>query len=163
YGFPESHAASFALISYADSYLKCHFAPEFTCALLNAQPMGFYTPSTIVEDARRHGVEIRAIDITRSQWDCTLEEGAVRMGIRYVKGLGENDWKKISAAQPFSSMDDFARRTALDERILTALAEADAFAAFDATRRAALWKAQGLGRAQPLPLDVDREAQQSFP
>src|SRR3989442_7757966 len=94
YGFPESHAASFALISYAAAYLKCHYPAEFTCALLNAQPMGFYSVATIVEDAKRHGVTIMPIDVCHSQWHCTLELAedhtwAVRMGLRFVKGLGE--------------------------------------------------------------------------
>ena len=99
YGFPESHAASFALIAYVTAWLKCHYHAEFTCALLNAQPMGFYAPATIVEDAKRHNVIIRPIDVQVSEWDCTLEpcEGsaggfAVRMGLRYVKGLAEIDW-----------------------------------------------------------------------
>ena len=105
YGFPESHAASFALIAYATAWLRCHYPAEFTCALLNAQPMGFYSPATIVEDAQRHGVEVLPVDVQRSDWDCTLEPRrrhgrlgqraarrsrfAVRMGLRYVKGLGE--------------------------------------------------------------------------
>ncbi|MFB3819853.1 MAG: error-prone DNA polymerase, partial [Candidatus Methylomirabilales bacterium] len=103
YGFPESHAASFALISYATAYLRRHYLPEFTCALLNAQPMGFYAPATIVDDARRHGLAVRPIDIRVSRWDCTLEpapEGfALRMGLRYVKGLGEADGTAILAAR----------------------------------------------------------------
>ena len=102
YGFPESHAASFALIAYATAWLKCHYPAEFACSLLNAQPMGFYMPATIVEDTKRHRVVVRSIDIQTSDWDCTLEpcgesvgELAVRMGLRYVKGLGENEWERI--------------------------------------------------------------------
>ena len=96
YGFPESHASSFALIAYATAWLKCHHPAEFTCALLNAQPMGFYAPATIVEDAKRHRLVVRPVDAQASAWDCTLEPCpesaggfAVRMGLRYVKGLGE--------------------------------------------------------------------------
>ena len=105
YGFPESHAASFALIAYATAWLKCHYHAEYTCALLNAQPMGFYTPATIVEDAKRHGLVMRSIDIQASDWDCTLEPCAesnggfaVRMGLRYVKGLGDAGVARESSA-----------------------------------------------------------------
>jgi error-prone DNA polymerase len=154
YGFPESHAASFALIAYATAWLKCHYPADFACALLNAQPMGFYTPATIVEDAKRHNVTVRPIDVTVSDWDCTLEpclqsagSFAVRMGLRYVKGLGEGDWKKISQARsaaPFDSLDDFARRTQLDDGILGKLAEGGAFESFDVARRHALWNMRRL-------------------
>src|SRR5690606_8642253 len=110
YGFPESHAASFALISYATSYAKCHFPAEFCCSLLNAQPMGFYSASTIVGDAQRHGVEVRPVDLCHSSWDCTLEpidtaslderqwKFAVRMGLRFVKGLGEREKARLEQA-----------------------------------------------------------------
>ncbi|HEX4461107.1 MAG TPA: OB-fold nucleic acid binding domain-containing protein, partial [Polyangia bacterium] len=166
YGFPESHAASFALLSYAGSYLKCHYPAEFTCGLLNSLPMGFYSPSTIVEDAKRHHVEVRPVDVTRSQWDCTLEQTdsgfAVRMGLRYVKSLSEAEWAPIAAAAPFTSVEDFARRTKLNERSLSALAEADAFAGLQADRRAVLWQAHGLGHAPPLPLAVETEPHVSF-
>ncbi len=159
YGFPESHAASFALIAYAGLYLKCHYPAAFTCGLLNAQPMGFYAPSTIVEDAKRHGVEVRPIDIVASDWHCTIEEGALRMGLRYVKGLGESDGKRIEETRPFTSLDDFARRTELDERKLTALAQAGAFGD---DRRGSLWSALGLARSEPVPLAVDGEAAPEF-
>jgi error-prone DNA polymerase len=173
YGFPESHAASFALIAYATAWLKRHYPAEFACALLNAQPMGFYAPATIVEDTRRHAVLVRPVDARASAWDCTLgpcpeSAGgfAVRMGLRYVKGLGEGDWRWIEQARraaPFVSLADFARRTGLDEGALTALAEAGAFEGFGLTRRAALWEILGLlrARALPLPLDV-HEATPAF-
>ena len=165
YGFPESHAASFALIAYATSWLRCHYPDVFTCSLLNAQPMGFYTPATIVDDAIRHGVEVRPVDVTASDWDCTLEPGpdrragfAVRMGLRYVKSLSEErDWRRIEAARserPFESLADFSRRTRLDDRVLRRLAEAGAFAPFEGRRRTALWAAQGLGPASETPLPV---------
>ncbi len=166
YGFPESHAASFALIAYATAWLRCHYPDVFTCSLLNAQPMGFYTPATIVDDAVRHGVEVRPVDVTASDWDCTLEPGpgdaeearSVRMGLRYVKSLSEErDWRRIAAARaerPFASLADFSRRTRLDDRVLRRLAEAGAFAPFEGRRRAALWAAQGLGPAAERSLPV---------
>src|SRR5574337_756260 len=155
YGFPESHAASFALIAYATAWLKRHYPAEFTCALLNAQPMGFYAPATIVEDAKRHCLIIRPIDAQASAWDCTLEPCpqstggfAVRMGLRYVKGLGESDWKRIEDARriaPFTSLTDFARRTGLDKGTLAALAEASAFEGLGS-----------FGAAQDRPFDTVR-------
>ncbi len=136
YGFPESHAASFALIAYATAWMKRHHPDVFACSLLNAQPMGFYSPATIVEDARRHGVEIRPVDVRHSRWDCTLEpaergpaRSAVRMGLRYLKGFGARHGERIEAARgerAFASVEDFARRTGLDQGALTRLAEAGA-------------------------------------
>ena len=168
YGFPQSHGASFALIAYASGYLKCHHHPEFTCGLLNAQPMGFYAPSTIVDDAKRHGVEVRPIDVTVSNWDCTLEvcspgpaaspwPHAVRMGLRYVKGLAEDDGRRLvqaRAAQPFQSLDDLIRRTRLDAGSLVELAESGAFEALGVDRRAALWDARALARRRDIALPV---------
>jgi error-prone DNA polymerase len=166
YGFPESHAASFALIAYATAWLKCHYHAEFTCALLNAQPMGFYASATIVEDAKRHNVIICPIDVQLSEWDCTLEpcdgsagDFAVRMGLRYVKGLGETDWESIAGercAASFASVDDFVRRTTLDEGVLGTLAEAGGFDGFDIDRRIALWEVRRLARArdESLPISV---------
>jgi error-prone DNA polymerase len=149
YGFPESHAASFALIAYATAWLRCHYLAEFTCSLLNAQPMGFYLPATIVEDAKRHGVLVRSIDVQVSDWDCTLETCtdsaggfAVRMGLRYIKGLGESDWQRISHtrhARSFESLEDFVQRTDLSESSLSLLAEAGAFDGLGVDRRTALW------------------------
>ena len=104
YGFPESHAASFALLAYASAYLKAHHAAAFICALLNNQPMGFYHPFTLVKDAQRHGVRFRPVDVTRSDWICTMEEGAVRLGLRYVAraaaGGGGADRGRARAARP---------------------------------------------------------------
>jgi error-prone DNA polymerase len=176
YGFPESHAASFALIAYATAWLKCHYPAEFTCALLNAQPMGFYSPATIVEDAKRHSIVVRPVNVRESLWDCTLEscpesDGgfAIRMGLRYVKGLGENDWRRIEQARRAApsafdsssgqaSLADFVRRAALDEGILGALAEAGALEGFNLDRRAALWELRKLVRTReeslPLPSRV---------
>jgi error-prone DNA polymerase len=149
YGFPESHAASFALIAYATAWLKCHYPAEFSCALLNAQPMGFYAPATIVEDAKRHGVVVRPLDAQASDWDCALEECAgsaggfaVRIGLRYVKGMGERDWRLIARARRaggFASLADFVRRVKLSEDLLATLAEAGAFDSLSIERRDALW------------------------
>ena len=149
YGFPESHAASFALLVYASAYLKHYYAPEFTAAILNAQPMGFYAPGTLVEDARRHGVEVRPADLTCSQWDATLEPRAiptaspkvipqaapqhvaaapaVRLGLRSVRGLGAAAREKLERALvegAFTSIEDVVQRTGLDRRALRHLAEA---------------------------------------
>jgi error-prone DNA polymerase len=164
YGFPESHAASFALIAYATAWLKCHYHAEFTCALLNAQPMGFYAPATIVEDAKRHHVIVRPIDVRVSEWDCTLErsEGstggfAVRMGLRYVKGLGESEAESIGRARRvalFTSVDDFVHRTTLDEGVLGTLAEAGAFDGFNVDRRTALWDVRRLARTREESLSL---------
>jgi len=173
YGFPESHAASFALIAYATAWLKCHYPAEYACSLLNAQPMGFYTPATIVEDAKRHGVIVRSIDVRTSEWDCTLESCrdsvygfAVRMGLRYVKGLGEREWQRIAEArgrEPFAALQDFARRTGLDEGSLSALAEAGAFDSLGIDRRTALWDVRRLARMQKESLSLPaRERRPGF-
>ena len=183
YGFPESHAASFALIAYATSWLRCHYPDVFTCALLNAQPMGFYAPATIVDDARRHGIDVRPVDVTCSDWHCTLEPGgempappargrvgggeaagpakprfAVRMGLRYVKGLSRpRDWVRIETAReqaPFESVGDFVARTGLDEQMSSRLAEAGALAGLQDRRRDAIWQVRGLVRTREPVLPV---------
>ena len=203
YGFPESHAASFALIAYCTAFLRCHYPAEFTCSLLNAQPMGFYSPATIIGDAQRHGVTVLPIEIAESEWDCTLvplsgpaqtvsehsaaaprsnghsmsargdnERGAVgrtvhqrpqtetrrdpqqhsqpqlavRMGLRYLKGLSRSQWLRITtarAARPFDSVADVVSRSGLDERTLGHLAESGALARFSQQRRSALWQVRG--------------------
>jgi len=153
YGFPESHAASFALIAYASAWLRCHYPAAFTAALLNNQPMGFYHPATLVKDAQRHGVRIRPVDVARSQWDCTIEiEGAVRflrLGLRYVRGLREEAGRAIVAERekaPYAGIDDLARRVGvLRKDEMATLAEAGALnflrAAAPLHRRDALWHA----------------------
>jgi error-prone DNA polymerase len=165
YGFPESHAASFALISYATSWLRRHYLPEFTCTLLNAQPMGFYEPATLVDDAKRHGVTILPICINKSEWDCTVTpdhlstgQFAIRMGLRYVKQLGVREREKIGAARvlrSFASLDEFVTRTRVNERALTALAEAGAFEVFGFARRDALWEVRALIRSGHAALPVE--------
>src|SRR5205085_4547681 len=112
YGFPESHAASFALIAYSSAYLKCHYLAAFMAAMLNNQPMGFYSPATLVKDAQRHGLKVKPIDVTKSAWLCTLENGAMRVGMRYVKGLRESAASAIVEERrraPFASVDDLVR------------------------------------------------------
>jgi error-prone DNA polymerase len=156
YGFPESHAASFALIAYGSSWLKCHHPDVFACALLNAQPMGFYAPAQIVADARAHGVAVRGVDAMRSAWDCTLEP-ELRLGLRLVKGLAEAEAARLIAARPFTSIGELWRRSGLSPAALRALAEADAFACLGRDRRGALWDIAGLPAA-PLPLFAAAEA-----
>ncbi|MBL8998532.1 MAG: hypothetical protein JNL44_14560 [Gemmatimonadetes bacterium] len=172
YGFPESHAASFALIVYASAYLRHYYAPEFLCAMLNAQPMGFYAPGTLIEDAKRHGVKVLPVDVTRSRWDHTLEPGAgrhtapmVRLGIRSVLGLGGNARARIEAATPpFTTISDFVHRTKLDRRALRTLAEAGAFDAFveeeppARRRRVALWRVLEAEREGAGPLALFPES-----
>jgi error-prone DNA polymerase len=160
YGFPESHAASFALIAYASSWMKCHHPEVFCAALLNAQPMGFYAPAQIVRDARDHNVEARPVCINASRWDCTLEPMAdeafaVRLGMRMVRGLSNANAATLLAAradQPFASVDDLWRRAGVPIAALVQLAEADAFLEdLGISRREALWQIKGL-RDEPLPL-----------
>jgi error-prone DNA polymerase len=144
YGFPESHASSFALLAYASAFLKAHHPTAFYAALLNNQPMGFYHPATIVKDAQRHGLTIQPIDITRSDWPCTMEAASIRLGLRYVKGLRESAGRAIVAARrerPFVSLADLARRSGLARDELMTLAATGALDALNGTRRAALWHA----------------------
>jgi DNA-directed DNA polymerase III PolC len=168
YGFPESHAASFALLVYASSWIKCHHPGIFACALLNSQPMGFYAPAQIVRDAREHGVAVRPVDINASCWDNVMEPDgkgglALRLGFRQIKSLREEDgsWLVSARGNGYRTVEDVWRRAGLTARTLTILAEADVFAALNMSRRAALWAAKALIPAEPLPLfsgDMDGEA-----
>ncbi len=159
YGFPESHAASFALIAYASSWMKCHHPDVFCAALLHAQPMGFYAPAQIVRDAREHGVEIRPVCVNASRWDSTLEPAngrflAVRLGLRMVKGLSNAQAANIVAGRgdrQFGSVDEVWRRTSVPPAALQLLAEADGFLGMGLDRRSALWAIRGL-REEVLPL-----------
>ncbi len=158
YGFPESHAASFALIAYASSWMKCWHPEVFCAALLNSQPMGFYAPAQIVRDAREHGVEVRPVCVQASQWDCTLEPGgdgfAMRLGLRMVRGLAEADAARIVAARgetPFARVEELWRRAGVPASSLARLAQADAFQVLGLSRREALWAVKAL-RDAPLPL-----------
>ncbi len=158
YGFPESHAASFALLVYVSSWLKCHYPAAFACALLNNQPMGFYAPAQIVRDARTHGVEVRPVDVNTSDWDCTLEPAdggavALRLGFRQIKDLHETDAEVLvgTRGSGYLDMADLGRRTGLGRAALEVLARADAFGSLNLSRRQALWAARGLDDT-PLPL-----------
>jgi error-prone DNA polymerase len=158
YGFPESHAMSFALLVYDSAWLKCYEPAAFTCALLNSQPMGFYAPAQLVRDARAHGVEVRAVDACVSGWDSTLErradgEPALRLGLRLVKSLSQSGVTRLLAARaqrPFASVPDLATRAALDRGDLEALAAAAALASLSGNRHLAFWEVAA--RERPLPL-----------
>ena len=157
YGFPESHAASFALIAYASAWMKCHHPAVFACALLNSQPMGFYAPAQIVRDAREHGVRVLAACVNASRWDSTLEEGDLRLGLRMVKGLANARAADIITHRgevPYTDMADLHRRSGVPIAALERLAEADAFQSIGLDRRAALWAIRGLSDL-PLPLFDD--------
>jgi error-prone DNA polymerase len=165
YGFPESHAASFALIAYASAWLRAYHNAAFTAALLNNQPMGFYHPFTLVKDAQRHGVSFRAVDVTRSAWDCSLEDDAVRLGLRYVAGLRAAAGKSVLTARdasPFASLQDLADRTELRRDELQRLAEVGALNAFGLTRRSALWQVERASRPRG-PLFDGTEAEDASP
>ncbi len=160
YGFPESHASSFALLVYASSWEKAHFPAHFACAVINSQPMGFYSPSTLVRDAQKHGVEVRDVSVVHSDWDCTLEaaseksniqssypgaQRALRLGLRLIKGVGEPLGQRIESERKqwaFGSLDDFMRRVAPKKDEVEALAEAGALEALVGGRRQALWQAR---------------------
>ncbi len=166
YGFPESHAASFALLVYASAWLKCHHPAVFACALLNSQPMGFYAPAQIVRDARDHGVEVRPVCVNASYWDNVLEPDgrgglALRLGFRQIKGMRQDDADWIAAARGNGYRDVAAvwRRAGTPPRLLARLAEADAFASLGLDRRTALWQAAALGGDAPLPLFAGIEAE----
>ena len=159
YGFPESHAISFANLVYASAWLKHHYPDVFCAALLNSQPMGFYAPAQLVQDARRHGVEIRPVDVNQSDWDSTLEpvhdsgRHAVRLGLRRVTGLAEKDARALVEARGrgYRSPDEIMRRIGCGRGTLDCLAQADAFGSMHLGRRQALWKASALaGRLPPL-------------
>ena len=158
YGFPESHAASFALLVYASSWLKCHHPAEFLAGLLNAQPMGFYSPSQLVQDARRHGVEVRAPDVMHSDLDCTLEglprPPSVRLGLRMLHGLRQESAERIVAVRAervFDSAEDLARRAGLEHHEMKLLASGDALKSLSGHRRQQVWDASAL-RSTPLLL-----------
>ncbi|WP_434580655.1 error-prone DNA polymerase [Pseudomonas sp. Z5-35] len=152
YGFPESHAASFALLTYASSWLKCHEPAAFACALINSWPMGFYSPDQILQDARRHQLQIRPVDVRASDWDCSLEplEGqqpAIRMGLRMIKGFREDDARRIEVARgqrAFSDVADLGERARLDARALAQLADASALRGLAGDRHRARWDIAGV-------------------
>jgi len=170
YGFPESHSASFALLAYVSAWLKCHTPAAFTCALLNSQPMGFYSPSQLIQDARRHGVEVLPADVGMSSWDCTLEQPraraeckaepqasipqpSLRLGLRMISGLGEAVAQRVMSARrldPFRDVQDLVQRARLDRRDSAILARADALQSLTGSRRNAIWEAAGEPELKPL-------------
>jgi DNA polymerase III alpha subunit len=172
YGFPESHAASFALLVYASAWIKRHHPGIFACALLNSQPMGFYAPAQIVRDAREHGVTVLPPCINASHWDNVMEwlsppgqppELALRLGFRQIKGIAEEEARWIVAARGngYQAVQDVWRRAGVGPAVLARLAEADAFAALGLSRREALWAAEALAPGPALPLfsgDIEGEA-----
>ncbi len=162
YGFPESHAAAFAMLTYVSSWMKCHHPAIFACALLNSQPMGFYAPAQIVRDAREHGIELRPICVNRSAWDNALERRtdgalALRLGFRQIKGLREEDAKWIVAARGngYPDPESLWLRAGLAPAVLERLAEADAFVGMGLNRRDALWAVRAIRAPKPLPLFSD--------
>jgi error-prone DNA polymerase len=172
YGFPESHAASFALIAYASAFLKCHYLAAFTAAMLNNQPMGFYSPATLVKDAQRHGLKVKPIDVTKSDWLCTLEDGAMRVGMRYVRGMRESAAHGLAEARqqaPFTSVDDLTLRVPeLQKRELIMLAEVGALNFLSPERRIhrrdALWQVERASRRTgPLLEKIEGESDLSSP
>jgi error-prone DNA polymerase len=168
YGFPESHAASFALLVYASAWIKCHHPGIFACALLNAQPMGFYAPAQIVRDARAHRVTVRPICVNASYWDNVMEPDgrgglALRLGFRQIKGLAEEDaaWLTAARGNGYTEVAELWRRAGLGPAVIERLAEADVFAGLGIDRRAALWAAKAIAGNAPLPLfarDIEGEA-----
>ena len=172
YGFPESHAASFALLVYVSAWLKRHHPAAFCAALLNAQPMGFYAPAQLVRDARDNGVEAREADINHSDWDSTLEPGgsdggpALRLGLRQISGMAEEESKKLVAARVrarFADVHDFWMRAGIRLETVERLAAADAFRSLGLDRRQALWEVKALNGAVPLPLFAWSETRDSGP
>lgn len=157
YGFPESHALAFARLVWVSSYLKCRYPAIFAAALLNSQPMGFYAPAQIVRDAQEHGVRVHPVDANFSDWDCTIENGDLRLGLRQVTGFRSEWAARIVAARPFATLEDLARRAALPARALKLLADADGLGSLGLDRRAAGWDALRTGGAA-LPLFAAADA-----
>jgi error-prone DNA polymerase len=164
YGFPESHSASFALLVYVSSWLKHHEPAAFTAALLNSQPMGFYSASQLTQDARRHGVEVRKADINQSEWDCTLEAGddgaaVMRLGLRMVKGLSEDSGQRIVASRPaagYAGIQQLVEQVDLDRRELGVLASAGVLEVLEGHRHRARWAVAGVEKPTPLLTSMDR-------
>ncbi|MCC6212271.1 MAG: error-prone DNA polymerase, partial [Burkholderiales bacterium] len=161
YGFPESHSASFALLVYFSAWLKCRHPAAFLAALLNSQPMGFYSPSQLVQDARRHGVEVRPADVAFSQWDCTLEgeggQAAVRLGLRMVGGLAEAAGRRIAACAPHASVAGLAQRAGLSRKDLNCLATAGVLRSLAGHRRAAVWLSSGIEKDPPMNMPASEK------
>jgi error-prone DNA polymerase len=152
YGFPESHAASFAHLVYVSSWLRWKYPAAFAAALLNSQPMGFYAPAQIVRDAREHGVEVLEVDVNRSDWDCTLEDRALRLGLRQIDGLHREAADKVVARRPYRTVEELQSCGKVPVHAIQRLAAADAFRSMKLDRRAALWDSRALKQAPDLPL-----------
>lgn len=173
YGFPESHAASFALLTYASCWLKCHEHAAFTCALLNSQPLGFYSTSQLTQDARRHSIEIRPIDVTVSGWDSSLEawpdpekQPAIRLGLREIRGLSDDAGERIVAARTehaFRDVADLCKRAALTKREQTLLVEAGALKHLAGHRNDARWEVAGIEVQRPLFAESPEEDEVALP
>jgi error-prone DNA polymerase len=152
YGFPESHAASFAHLVYVSSWLRWKYPAAFAAALLNSQPMGFYAPAQIVRDAKEHGVAVREVDVNHSDWDCTIEQGALRLGLRQVEGLHRDAADRLLATRPYASVEELDRLGRVPVHAIQRLAAADSFRSIGLDRRAALWDSRALKPAPDLPL-----------
>ncbi len=163
FGFPKSHAAAFGLLAYQSAWLRHHYAPEFLAALLNAQPMGFYPPATLVRDGQKHGVETRPPDVNRSDAGCTIEDGAVRVGLKYVTGVGEDDAEAVAAKRPYSSIRELAQKTGLSEDELRAIAESGACDCFGLPRRDLLWQLGLVPRPASVPGTAGEAKQLALP
>jgi error-prone DNA polymerase len=158
YGFPESHAASFAHLVYVSSWLRWRYPAAFACALLNSQPMGFYAPAQIVRDAKEHGVEVLEVDVNHSDWDCTLEDGALRLGLRQIEGMQREAGDRLVSRRPYCSVEQLRSRGNVPVHAIQRLAAADAFRSVGLDRRAALWDSRALRQAPDLPLFAYAEA-----
>src|SRR2546423_3184539 len=167
FGFPKSHSAAFALLAYQSAWLRHHYPAEFLCALLNAQPMGFYPPASLVRDGQRRGVETRPPEINVSAAKCAVEDGAVRIGIDYVNGIGEDDAKAVVEERerggPFASVRDLAQRTQLSEHGLDTLIVSGACDCFELPRRRLLWQLRLAPRAPTAPGSRGDEKQPALP
>ncbi|HET8894106.1 MAG TPA: error-prone DNA polymerase [Gaiellaceae bacterium] len=163
FGFPKSHAAAFGLLAYQSAWLRHHYGAEFLASLLNAQPMGFYPPATLVRDGQRRGVETRPPDVNASDVGCTLEDGAVRVGLKYVAGVGEDDAEAVVANKPYTSIRELAQRTQLSQDELGALIESGACDCFGLRRRELLWQLGLVPRAQTVPGSAGEQKQLALP
>jgi error-prone DNA polymerase len=169
FGFPKSHAAAFGLLAYQSAWLRHHHPAEFLCALLNAQPMGFYPPASLVRDAQRRGVEVRPPDVNRSQAKCTIEpsntvlQGAVRIGLEYVASVGQEDAKALAEAAPFANVVELAQRTSIGHDGLESLIASGACDSLGHSRRALLWELGLVPRSESVPGSGGEERQLALP
>ena len=163
FGFPKSHAAAFGLLAYQSAWLRHHYPAEFLCALLNAQPMGFYPPASLVRDAQRRGVEVRPPDVNRSAAKCSLEEGAVRIGLDYIASIGEDDARSLAAAAPFANVVELAQRTSIGQDGLESLIASGACDSLGSSRRALFWELGLVPRSESVPGSGGEERQLALP